>query len=285
MVIRASPPASVVARRRVNPSAPYTSPKEKTCYSEFLGKPVSHVGGISAARSGPWSSSAFTASRHGSRADGDSPLPSQPKTPNQPPSVAQPSPQLPSSPPPSLQHEPHQPPRKAHSYSLKPATRALLAKRREEQVVRRKEQPEKQQQRQLHQQGTDLQQQRQQEGAPGQTCLPTSGEAPKAEGSGVVTFFRFWHDEKLFKGRGADCLVRAALAAAGGQRAGGHAKEHPERGPLGWQRLGRWEVLWSPASTAMQAAEQGPSPRQLLSAVPGTRSLSGKQNLADTLTQ
>ncbi len=61
---------------------------------------------------------------------------------------------------------------------------------------------------------------------------------------------RFWHDEQRFKGTGHESLVQRALLGAGGRRTGGPLKHDPVMGPWGWQRMGAWDVLWSPASTA-----------------------------------
>jgi len=52
---------------------------------------------------------------------------------------------------------------------------------------------------------------------------------------------------------------------------------------MGYQRMREWDVLWSPASTAHQAAEQGLRPGQLSSAVPGTQSICKKRRLPATL--
>ncbi len=67
----------------------------------------------------------------------------------------------------------------------------------------------------------------------------------------------FWHDEKRFKGTGEDSLVQRALLAAGGRRVGGNVKHDPQPGPLGWQRMAAWDVLWSPSATALKVGERG----------------------------
>jgi hypothetical protein len=66
--------------------------------------------------------------------------------------------------------------------------------------------------------------------------------------------FRFWHDERRFKGDAERCLVQEQLFAVGGIRTGGWPKASPIPGPLGWQRPGDWDMLWSPARTALRAA-------------------------------
>jgi hypothetical protein len=64
-------------------------------------------------------------------------------------------------------------------------------------------------------------------------------------------------------------------ADAGGVRTGGYPKTAPVSGPLGFQRPGDWDLLWSPARTALKAV---PTLRagQLVSAVPGMYSLTKK---------
>ncbi|PNH02661.1 putative beta-tubulin polyglutamylase [Tetrabaena socialis] len=116
-------------------------------------------------------------------------------------------------------------------YQLSASTRELLARRRAAQAASA-------------------------QGAVAAAELPRPGGQAEQEASAQScgTFFRFWHDEKRFKGSGSDSLVQAALLAAGGRRTGGHAKEDPSHGPLGWQRLGAWDVLWSPSSTALQVS-------------------------------
>ncbi|GLC40289.1 Tubulin polyglutamylase ttll5 [Pleodorina starrii] len=143
----------------------------------------------------------------------------------------------------------------SQGYRLKPSSRALLQRRRGEQAARVAAEEEDQ---------------------------DAGGAQPQPP---PETFFRFWHDEKRFKGSGADSLVQRALAAAGGRRTGGHEKSDPSHGPLGWQRLGSWDVLWSPASTALQAASQGLRRHQLVCALPGSQSLSRKRRLPETLSE
>lgn len=94
--------------------------------------------------------------------------------------------------------------------------------------------------------------------------------------------FRFWHDERRFKGGIDNCLVQEALFAAGGVRTGGYPKTAPVSGPLGFQRPGDWDLLWSPARTALKAV---PTLRagQLVSAVPGMYSLTKKRRLSASL--
>ncbi|KAG1663563.1 hypothetical protein FOA52_013183, partial [Chlamydomonas sp. UWO 241] len=100
-----------------------------------------------------------------------------------------------------------------------------------------------------------------------------------------MKIFRFWHDEKRFKGTGETSLAQRALAAAGGRRTGGNLKAAPTLGPLGWQRKAEWDILWSPASTAQKALEGGLLPGQLASAVPGTQSVCKKKRLVATLSK
>lgn len=104
-----------------------------------------------------------------------------------------------------------------------------------------------------------------------------------SEGPPRPTVFRFWHDEKRFKGNGETSLAQRALLAAGGRRTGGNVKSAPTNGPMGWQRKAEWDVLWSPASTAHKAHAAGLSSGQMASAVPGTQSICKKKKLADTL--
>ncbi|GIL77063.1 hypothetical protein Vretifemale_6624 [Volvox reticuliferus] len=49
--------------------------------------------------------------------------------------------------------------------------------------------------------------------------------------------------------------------------------------------MGSWDVLWSPSSTALQAASQGLRQHHLVCAVPGSQSLTRKRRLPETLTQ
>lgn len=94
--------------------------------------------------------------------------------------------------------------------------------------------------------------------------------------------FRFWHDERRFKGGADKCLVQQALFAAGGVRTGGYPKAAPISGPLGCQRLSDWDMLWSPARSALRAVPFL-KPGQLVSAVPGMYSLTKKRRLSSTL--
>eukprot|EP00882_Tetradesmus_deserticola_P023697 GHRQ01025803.1.p1 GENE.GHRQ01025803.1~~GHRQ01025803.1.p1 ORF type:complete len:223 (+),score=64.41 GHRQ01025803.1:724-1392(+) len=94
--------------------------------------------------------------------------------------------------------------------------------------------------------------------------------------------FRFWHDEKRFRGSGDVSLAQHMLFAAGGTRTGGNFKAAAAPGPMGWQVPGRWDVLWSTSDGALKAAsflKQG----QLISTLPGTGCLSKKRHLAVTL--
>jgi hypothetical protein len=64
-------------------------------------------------------------------------------------------------------------------------------------------------------------------------------------------------------------------AGAGGVRTGGYPKTAPISGPLGFQRPADWDLLWSPARSALKAVpilKAG----QLVSAVPGLYSLTKK---------
>lgn len=163
----------------------------------------------------------------------------------------------------------------------------------------------------------------------------------RARGSGA---FRFWHDERRFKGPGDKCVVQQvracacapactwkqppaaslvstavgvtrraqsqdhdprpaaapamhtpaaagrcaarppppspphalqALFDAGGVRTGGHPKCAPLPGPLGFQRPSDWDLLWSPARTALKALP-AVKPGQLVSALPGMMSVTKK---------
>lgn len=62
---------------------------------------------------------------------------------------------------------------------------------------------------------------------------------------------------------------------AGGVRTGGYPKAAPISGPLGCQRLSDWDMLWSPARSALRAVPFL-KPGQLVSAVPGMYSLTKK---------
>ncbi|GLI59600.1 hypothetical protein VaNZ11_001529, partial [Volvox africanus] len=151
-------------------------------------------------------------------------------------------------------------------YQLKGASRALLERRKAEQAARKVSAA------QVTEEGKPQGQQQ-------------SHAPPTASSESRRAFFRFWHDEKRFKGTGADSLVQRALASAGGIRTGGHMKSDPTHGPLGWQRMGSWDVLWSPSSTALQAASKGLRRHQLVCAVPGSQSLTRKRRLPETLSQ
>lgn len=94
--------------------------------------------------------------------------------------------------------------------------------------------------------------------------------------------FRFWHDEKRFKGTGEQSLVQRALLEQGGIRMGGNVKSHPELGPMGWQKPHHWDLLWSPSSTALKAAAFV-RPGQLICTVPGLYSITRKRQLPTTL--
>lgn len=64
-------------------------------------------------------------------------------------------------------------------------------------------------------------------------------------------------------------------AAAGGVRTGGYPKTAPVVGPLGYQRPTDWDLLWSPARSALRAVPTVKA-GQLVSAVPGMYSLTKK---------
>lgn len=64
-------------------------------------------------------------------------------------------------------------------------------------------------------------------------------------------------------------------ATTGGVRTGGYPKAAPVPGPLGFQRLSDWDLLWSPARTALKAAPVV-KPGQLISAMPGMYCLTKK---------
>ena len=76
--------------------------------------------------------------------------------------------------------------------------------------------------------------------------------------------------------------MQQALFEAGGVRTGGYPKCSPLPGPLGHQRGGDWDFLWSPARTALMAVP-GLKPGQLVSALPGMTSLTKKRRLSVTL--
>jgi hypothetical protein len=101
---------------------------------------------------------------------------------------------------------------------------------------------------------------------------PAPWQRPRTRGSGK---FRFWHDERRFKGSSDRCVVQQALFDAGGARTGGYPKCSPLPGPLGHQRPSDWDLLWSPARTALKAV---PALKlgQLVSALPGMMSITKK---------
>lgn len=61
----------------------------------------------------------------------------------------------------------------------------------------------------------------------------------------------------------------------GGVRTGGYPKTAPVSGPLGFQRPSDWDLLWSPARSALKAVPTLKA-GQLVSAVPGLYSLTKK---------
>ena len=63
--------------------------------------------------------------------------------------------------------------------------------------------------------------------------------------------------------------------STGGVRTGGYPKAAPIPGPLGYQRGSDWDLLWSPARTALKAAP-ALKPGQLVSAIPGMFCLTKK---------
>ncbi len=70
------------------------------------------------------------------------------------------------------------------------------------------------------------------------------------------------------------CMHAFKSESAGGVRTGGYPKASPVPGPLGCQRPGDWDLLWSPARLALKAIPARPG--QLVSAVPGMMSLTRK---------
>jgi hypothetical protein len=107
---------------------------------------------------------------------------------------------------------------------------------------------------------------------------------PDTEGGRGSGRFRFWYDEQRFKGRPESCVVPSTLERCGGVRTGGHPKRSPVPGPLGWSRPGEWDLLWSPARTALQCAEaRRLRSGQLCSALPGMAAITRKRRLADSL--
>jgi hypothetical protein len=71
------------------------------------------------------------------------------------------------------------------------------------------------------------------------------------------------------------CCIVIRIVRPGGVRTGGYPKTAPVSGPLGFQRPSDWDLLWSPARSALKAV---PSLKagQLVSAVPGLYSLTKK---------
>lgn len=82
---------------------------------------------------------------------------------------------------------------------------------------------------------------------PCKCCFQDPSTSAVAKGT-----FRFWQDERRFKGSGERCIVQRALFEAGGVRTGGYPKAAPLPGPLGAQRMTDWDLLWSPAKTALK---------------------------------
>lgn len=113
----------------------------------------------------------------------------------------------------------------------------------------------------------------------GSTTVDQTGAKANAD---TPTLFRFWHDEKRFKGTGETSLVQRALINAGGRRMGGHIKSAPTQGPLGYHKIGEWDFLWSPSSSALKAAPHI-QPHQLICTVPGMFSITKKGRLPITL--
>lgn len=70
-------------------------------------------------------------------------------------------------------------------------------------------------------------------------------------------------------------LLLLLMLSAGGVRTGGYPKTAPVSGPLGFQRPGDWDLLWSPARSALKAVPNLKA-GQLVSAVPGLYSLTKK---------
>ena len=97
--------------------------------------------------------------------------------------------------------------------------------------------------------------------------------------------FRFWHDEKKFKGNGENSLAQRNLLRLGGLRTGGNIKSASSAGPLGWQRKRLWDLIWSPASSSHKCFDGPLRPSAVVSAVPGTQSMTKKKRLSQTLTE
>lgn len=70
-------------------------------------------------------------------------------------------------------------------------------------------------------------------------------------------------------------LLLLLMLSTGGVRTGGYPKTAPVSGPLGFQRPGDWDLLWSPARSALKAVPNLKA-GQLVSAVPGMYSLTKK---------
>lgn len=76
---------------------------------------------------------------------------------------------------------------------------------------------------------------------------PPPFRAPLADTRHQLASFRFWHDEKRFRGTGDDSLAQHTLLAAGGIRTGGNPKAAPNQGLMGWQMPDRFVcfgVVW-----------------------------------------
>eukprot|EP00198_Chlamydomonas_reinhardtii_P004771 XP_001694107.1 predicted protein [Chlamydomonas reinhardtii] len=118
-------------------------------------------------------------------------------------------------------------------------------------------------------------------GGPVQASEEPEANAPTTSAAAKGTF-RFWHEERRFKGSGERCIVQRALFEHGGVRIGGYPKAAPVAGPLGWQRPGDWDFLWAPARLALKAIPHL-KPGQLVSACPGLMSITKKRRLPATL--
>jgi len=70
-----------------------------------------------------------------------------------------------------------------------------------------------------------------------------------------------------------------SLNHPGGVRTGGYPKTAPVCGPLGFQRPADWDLLWSPARSALKAVPVVKA-GQLVSAVPGMYSLTKKVSMS-----
>ncbi|KAG2433886.1 hypothetical protein HXX76_008239 [Chlamydomonas incerta] len=118
-------------------------------------------------------------------------------------------------------------------------------------------------------------------GGPVNASEEPEANAPSTSAAAKGTF-RFWHEERRFKGSGERCIVQQALFEHGGVRIGGYPKSAPVAGPLGWQRPGDWDFLWAPARLALKAIPHL-KPGQLVSACPGLMSITKKRRLPATL--